>query len=225
MKRFLLVASLIFVLCGGALTAINIKNKSSALEAVDPNIWHLSSFFKVDDDPTEYTEYTWNIPGNITGEQKKVFTFQINYSSEPLEKDYAPGDLQIRFETPFNTTNSYIILSEGNYYYESIIDDVGEKNNIRTLSASHAIKAKPKNDNSYSMDADWEYECFGSNDSASPGYCVFTNLKPFEAGRSVDGAIQVTYNVSSEYSGKIVFRPEYVNTYLNVEFAPIIGLI
>ena len=199
------------ILCGGIIAVLNIKNHTHALATVDSNTWELSTFFTVDQDQEHLTSYEWNVGSDTTGIIRKNFVFQINYKTkQSITEDYEPGDLQIVVDIPFATPNGTTNL----YYATAVDDEVGGENFIDSLNIYNSDYSARKKGSSSSVERDWEYECKDSEDASKPKTCTFTNIKPFTAGTSIDGAIQLVYAIDSEKIDAVLYK-DSITTKLN----------
>ena len=193
-KAFFVAVFSAAILCGGIVAVLNIKNRTHALATVDNDTWEISTFFTIDNGSEQYNSYDWSVDADDSSDIVKNFTFQINYKTKrSIAENYEPGDLEIVFDIPFASTN----VDKNTYYSTKLSDAVDGEVYVRSLIINNSeYSAKPK-DGSSSVDRDWEYECTDSYDETKPKTCKFTNLKPFTAGTSIDGAISLSYAIES----------------------------
>lgn len=211
-SKFILAAIFAaLILCGGIVAVLNIKNHTHALATVDSDTWELSTFFTVDQDQEHLTSYEWNVGSDTTGTITKNFVFQINYKTkQSITEDYEPGDLQIVVDIPFASRNG-----EKNLYYSTSIEDAVDGNvYVNSLRINNSDYSARKKGSSSSVERDWEYECQDSEDVSKPKTCTFTNIKPFTAGTSIDGAIQLVYAIDSRSASAVLYK-DSITTKLN----------
>ena len=169
----------------GIFAYINRNNGANALAEVSSDVWSIDlGFFdtKTDGGNTKLNNLDWYLAEGEYDRDGRTITFQINYSAQNVDKEYKPGDLQIRLDVPMP-----IKVSGTGYKKLTILNDLGLEwtDNAFLISNGSSVAAKPKNSTSTS-DYDWEYECPEDQE-----YCVFTNLKTIEKNDSLQGSIQV----------------------------------
>lgn len=166
----------IFVIFTSLLIAVGglifgIHNAQAALAELNPDDWYLELVFfdsTVNKGKDPVTNEQWIIDtSGVSNSYSRNIIMQVSYRNYELDRDYAPGELQIRVPNPFASG----VLSAAQ------------------LSVQMAVSANNSSQHSY----DWNYNSGSYN---SEGF-IFTNNKTFEAGTNLDGSIQVAYAVTS----------------------------
>ena len=149
------------------------RNSRASVELADinPDDWKLELFFldeNINNGKDPVVDAEWIIDESThKTTYSHIFTLQVNYKNENITEDYEPGELQIVMPNPFKSSN----INPAKLYY------------------SIAVGANDNKISSYSWG--YNYNNYANNDF------VFSNDKTFEANTSVEGSIQVTFNLSS----------------------------
>ena len=220
-----------FLLLVGAIGFyLNANNRTSALAEVNPDIWEID--YKIYDDTNgggmvATDNVDWVIPASQQNDLlRREYLFQINYHAPVVDRDYAPGELELKMPLAFKRRTDYTIYSDL-FYDGYMIDDIGrEYTDFQGIVSTEDILfgARPVGNNF--GDYDWEYECvdYKQLPRGQKPYCIFRNLKPIEKDSSVEGAIQVTYKISTK--GAIsapMFKEQFSQIYTNPDMKVVLN--
>jgi len=186
--RLFLVATLLTL---GIFSYQNYKNNSSALAEVDPDDWSLSLGFcdsETDNGSTMLTDQDWILTDDNPTPKTRIYTLQINYSANDLDRDYAPGELQLKIYFPAADNPS----STSVFRKLTLTNDLGMPwTDSGFLVAYNTTVAAKKANVASTVDYDWQYSC-----SEETYLCTFTNLKTIEKNSSLQGSIQASMKLA-----------------------------
>lgn len=168
-RLFVFVALLL--IAGGAFLIF--KPTHAELAEINPEDWTLELLFfdsTVNKGRDPIVNEEWIIESSGRSDTfERTITMQVNYRNENIDRDYAPGELQIKVPNPFKT---------------SVL-------NTAQLQAQIAIGAN--NDSQTAYDWNYNYSTY-----ASSGEFIFTNNTAIEAYSNVEGSIQMVYAFTSK---------------------------